>query len=61
MTKGEAAMTIVGGEVIMAHGIVYGHGGTIYTTPRGEAKVKDYGYKYGIVKPEEMLIYTKRR
>ncbi len=60
MERGEAAMTIVDGNVIMAHGIVYGHGGTILTTPKGEAKVKEYGYDYGIVKPEEMLIYTKR-
>jgi hypothetical protein len=60
MDKGIAAMTIVGGKVIMAHGIVYGTGGTFYTTPAGEAKVRQLGYNYGIVRPEEMLLYTKR-
>ncbi len=40
MREGKAAMTIVGGKVVMAHGVVYGTGGTIITTPRGEAKVK---------------------
>lgn len=40
MAAGRAAMTIVGGKVVMAHGVVYGTGGTIITTPRGEATVK---------------------
>ena len=60
MEKGIAAMTIVGGKVIMAHGIVYGTGGTFYTTPAGEAHVRETGIHYGIVRPEEMLLYTKR-
>jgi len=59
MEQGKAVMTIVGGKIIMAHGIVYGKGGTIYTTPRGEASVKETGYEYRIIRPEEMLIYTK--
>jgi hypothetical protein len=58
--RGLAAMTIVGGKIIMAHGVIYGSGGTILTTPRGEAKVKDTGYNYQLVRPEEMLLYTKR-
>jgi hypothetical protein len=61
MDKGVAAMTIVGGKVVMADGILYGSGGTIITTPRGEAKVRETGYRYQIVHPEEMLLYTKRR
>lgn len=60
MAKGRAAMTIVGGKVIMAHGIIHGTGGRFYTTPAGEANLKKLGYDYAIVRPEEMLLYTKR-
>lgn len=60
MQRGQAAMTIVGGRIIMAHGVLYGSGGTILTTPRGEAKVRERGYHYQLVRPEEMLLYTKR-
>ncbi len=65
LERGKAAMTIVGGKVVMAHGVIYGKGGTIVTTPRGEAYVKAAaeanGFKYQVVHPEEMLIYTKRQ
>ena len=61
LARGQAVMTIVGGRVIMAHGVVYGKGGTILTTPQGEAKVREYGYRYQIVHPKEMLLYTKGR
>jgi len=60
MQQGQAAMTIVGGRIIMAHGVLYGSGGTILTTPRGEAKVRQLGYDYQLVRPEEMLLYTKQ-
>jgi cytosine/adenosine deaminase-related metal-dependent hydrolase len=60
MDRGVAEMTVVGGKIIMAHGVVYGKGGTILTTRRGEQRVKETGYSYAIVRPEEMLLYTKR-
>jgi cytosine/adenosine deaminase-related metal-dependent hydrolase len=59
MDLGKAVMTVVGGDIIMAHGIVHGSGGTILTTPRGESKVKATGYRYELVHPREMLLYTK--
>ncbi|MDP2872663.1 MAG: amidohydrolase family protein [Bacillota bacterium] len=61
MDKGIAAMTVVGGKVVMADGILHGSGGTIITTPRGESRVREMGYRYQIVHPEEMLLYTKQR
>jgi hypothetical protein len=58
---GKAVMTIVAGKIIMAHGVIYGSGGTVITTPHGEAAVKASGVDYRIVHPEEMLLYTKGR
>lgn len=59
--RGKAVMTIVGGTVVMAHGVVYGTGGTLLTTMKGEARAREAGLKYQIVDPAEMLLYTKRR
>lgn len=61
LSRGKAVMTIVGGAVVMAHGVVYGTGGTLLTTGKGVARARAAGLKYQIVNPEEMLLYTKRR
>jgi hypothetical protein len=61
MTKGLSAMTIVGGKVVMAHGIVYGKGGTVVTTKKGVAAAQAVGLPYKVVDPQKMLIYTKSK
>lgn len=60
MERGKAAMTIVGGKVVMSHGMLHATGGTLITTPKGEARVSESGHRYQVVRPEEMLLYTKR-
>ncbi|MDP2859783.1 MAG: amidohydrolase family protein [Bacillota bacterium] len=57
---GKAIMTVVGGKVVMAHGVVYGSEGTLLTTGRGERRAREAGLKYQIVDPAEMWLYTKR-
>ncbi|MFO7941350.1 MAG: amidohydrolase [Bacillota bacterium] len=58
-TAGRAVMTIVGGRIVMAHGIVYGSGGTIVTTPAGEEAARSIGLPLQVVRPEDFLLYTK--
>jgi formylmethanofuran dehydrogenase subunit A len=57
--RGKPVMTIVGGKVIMAHGVVYGRGGTIITTAQGVKTVAATGLPYRQVSVEDMLLYTK--
>lgn len=61
LERGKPVMTIVGGKVVMAHGIIYGRGGTVITTEKGVKAVQEAGLPYKVVNVEEMLLYTKRR
>ncbi|MFP4199992.1 MAG: amidohydrolase [Clostridia bacterium] len=58
--SGRAVMTIVGGRIVMAYGIVYGSGGTIITTPMGEERVRSIGLPVRLVDPKDFLLYAKR-
>ena len=58
---GRPVMTIVGGRIVMAHGIVYGTGGTIITTPRGERAAREIGTGVAVVEPEDFLLFNKSR
>ncbi len=57
---GIPVMTVVGGRVVMAHGIVYGSGGTIITTARGEESARATGLEVKVVDPEDFLLFNKR-
>ncbi len=58
---GKAAMTIVAGKVVMAHGVVYGRGGTVITTAKGVKAVQESGLPYREVNVPDMLLYAKQR
>jgi len=60
MEKGLAVMTIVAGKVIMAHGVIYGKGGTVVCTAKGTGAAEAAGQPWRVVDPREMLLYTKR-
>jgi len=47
----KAAMTIVGGQLVMFNGLVLGRGCTIITTPAGAAAVRDKGLAALVVDP----------
>jgi imidazolonepropionase-like amidohydrolase len=57
--RGRPVMTIVAGKIAMAHGVVYGTGGTVITTEKGARAVKDAGVPYRVVDVQNMLIYSK--
>ena len=59
MAHGRAAMTVVGGKMIMAFGIIYGKGGTVITTRKGLPVAKAVGLPAFEVNVQEMLLYTK--
>ena len=46
---------------MMAHGVVYGRGGTVVTTKKGTKAAGAVGLPSRVVDPQEMLIYTKER
>jgi len=52
-------MTVVGGKMIMAFGIIYGKGGTVITTRKGLPVAKAVGLPAFEVNVQEMLLYTK--
>ncbi len=58
---GVPVMTIVGGRIVMAHGIVYGDGGTIITTAKGEPAARETGLNVRVVDPEDFLLFKKSR
>ncbi len=58
---GRAVMTVVGGRIVMAHGIVYGTGGTIITTPKGERAAREVGAGVVVVEPEDFLLFNKSK
>ena len=53
--KGKACLGISGGKIIMIEGRVVGTGGTIITTEKGLAKVKEWGLPYQVMDPSEAL------
>jgi hypothetical protein len=61
LERGKAVMSMVGGKVIMAHGIVYGKGGTVITTKKGIEAARRAGLPFRQVDVEDMLIYSKAR
>jgi cytosine/adenosine deaminase-related metal-dependent hydrolase len=61
LERGKPVMTIIGGKVVMAHGVVYGRGGTVLTTARGVKAAEAAGLLYREVNVSDMLIYKKSR
>lgn len=59
LTRGEAAMGIAKGKIIMIDGIVIGEGGTIVTTRRGAGSVERTGLKYDLVDLEESRFFRR--
>lgn len=60
LERGKAAMTIVGGNVVMKDGRISGRGGTIITTPAGEKALKDEGFTCVVNDPGKGWLYTPR-
>jgi len=54
----EAIMTVAGGAVVMANGVVLGRGGTIVTTERGEKELRRKGVPVEIADFENSLFYN---
>lgn len=60
LKRGLAAMTVVGGRLVMSHGVVHGAGGKVVTTAEGEVAIRALGVPYSLARMEDALLYTKR-
>jgi len=56
----EAALTVVGGEVVMAHGVVTGKGGSLICTERGVAALRNAGLRHQVADMSASLLYSER-
>ena len=60
LERGKTVMTIVGGQVIMKDDRVFGQGGAIITTPKGEKALKGMGFSCVVNDPGRGWMYTPR-
>jgi imidazolonepropionase-like amidohydrolase len=54
----QALLTVAGGKVIMAHGVVIGSGGTLITTERGVEALEDQNVPVEVADLPGSLLYT---
>ncbi len=59
LRRRRAALTIVGGRVVMSHGVVTGSGGQIITTARGAAALAVAHVPHQVADMETSLLYAK--
>jgi formylmethanofuran dehydrogenase subunit A len=57
--QAKPVMTIVGGKIVMAHGVIYGRRGTIICTKQGIEAPKSVGLDYQTIDVSDTLLYTK--
>ncbi|MDP2872267.1 MAG: amidohydrolase family protein [Bacillota bacterium] len=60
LTRREAAMTVVGGRIVMSGGAVTGSGGTIICNERGVAALERRGVPYQVGDMSRSLLYAGR-
>lgn len=60
LSKREAVLTIVGGDIVYANGIVTGKGGVLLCTERGEKTCNESGIEYRAVDLTQSMLYKGR-